>query len=149
MTPTEKRAALATHIRGGKLITAPGVYDMISVRIADRQKHPALYMTGYGTVASYLGLPDAGLASYSDMVHRAGQMAAGSNTPIIADADTGYGGLLNVQHTIRGFAPSICRTSPITIANPSSADFRSSHRSSQISRVCHPCSFRLATMKFC
>jgi 2-methylisocitrate lyase-like PEP mutase family enzyme len=37
------------------------------------------------------------------MVHRAGQMAAGSNTPIIADADTGYGGLLNVQHTIRGF----------------------------------------------
>ncbi len=103
MTPTEKRAALATYVQSRKLITAPGVYDMISVRIADRQKHPALYMTGYGTVASYLGLPDAGLASYTDMVHRAGQMAAGSTTPIIADADTGYGGLLNVQHTIRGF----------------------------------------------
>jgi 2-methylisocitrate lyase-like PEP mutase family enzyme len=103
MTPTEKRAALAAHIHNCKLITAPGVYDMISVRIADRQNHPALYMTGYGTVASYLGLPDAGLASYTDMVHRAGQMAAGSTTPIIADADTGYGGLLNVQHTIRGF----------------------------------------------
>ena len=103
MTPTEKRAALAAHIHNCKLITAPGVYDMISVRIADRQNHPALYMTGYGTVASYLGLPDAGLASYTDMVHRAGQMAAGSTTPIIADADTGYGGLLNVRHTIRGF----------------------------------------------
>ncbi|HCU88905.1 MAG TPA: carboxyvinyl-carboxyphosphonate phosphorylmutase [Gammaproteobacteria bacterium] len=103
MTPADKRAALAQRIRTRDLIIVPGVYDMISVRIADRQAHPALYMTGYGTVASYLGLPDAGLASYSDMVHRAGQMAAGSNTPIIADADTGYGGLLNVQHTIRGF----------------------------------------------
>jgi len=103
MTPTDKRATLAARIRSGKLIIVPGIYDMISVRIADQQEHPALYMTGYGTVASYLGLPDAGLASYTDMVHRAGQMAAGSNTPIIADADTGYGGLLNVQHTVRGF----------------------------------------------
>ncbi len=103
MTPTDKRAVLAKRIRARELVIAPGIYDMISVRIADKQAHPALYMTGYGTVASYLGLPDAGLASYTDMVHRAGQMAAGSNTPIIADADTGYGGLLNVQHTVRGF----------------------------------------------
>jgi len=103
MTPADKRAALAQRIRAREIVIAPGIYDMISVRIADQQNHPALYMTGYGTVASYLGLPDAGLASYTDMVHRAGQMAAGSNTPIIADADTGYGGLLNVQHTIRGF----------------------------------------------
>jgi len=103
ITPTEKRSVLAARIRNRELLTAPGVYDMISLRIADRLDHPALYMTGYGTVASYLGLPDAGLASYTDMVHRAGQMAAGSATPIIADADTGYGGLLNVQHTVRGY----------------------------------------------
>ena len=88
-TPTEKRAALAARIRRRELVIAPGVYDLISTRIADRQSHAALYMTGYGTVASYLGLPDAGLASYTDMVLRASQMAGGSNTPIIADADTG------------------------------------------------------------
>jgi 2-methylisocitrate lyase-like PEP mutase family enzyme len=103
MSATEKRAALADRIQRRELVTAPGIFDMMSVRIADRQQHAALYMTGYGTVASYLGLPDAGLASYTDMVHRAGMMAAGSNTPIIADADTGYGGLLNVQHTVRGY----------------------------------------------
>ena len=103
MTPTQKRATLAKRIRDREFVTAPGIYDMISTLIADQQNHPALYMTGYGTVASYLGLPDAGLASYSDMVLRAGHMAAGSNTPIIADADTGYGGLLNVQHTVRGY----------------------------------------------
>lgn len=99
----DKRAALADRIRRRELVVAPGVYDMISTRIADRQQHAALYMTGYGTVASYLGLPDAGLASFTDMVLRAGHMAGGSNTPIIADADTGYGGLLNVQHTVRGY----------------------------------------------
>ncbi|MGR9090973.1 MAG: isocitrate lyase/PEP mutase family protein [Gammaproteobacteria bacterium] len=103
ISAADKRAALASRIRRRELVIAPGVYDMISTRVADRQQHAALYMTGYGTVASYLGLPDAGLASFTDMVLRAGHMAGGSNTPIIADADTGYGGLLNVQHTVRGY----------------------------------------------
>lgn len=104
MIPTStKRAVLAKRIRERDLVIAPGVFDMISTLVASQQSHPALYMTGYGTVASYLGLPDAGLASFSDMVLRAGQMANASDTPLIADADTGFGGLLNVQHTIRGF----------------------------------------------
>src|SRR5690606_24997352 len=63
----------------------------------------ALYMTGYGVVASYLGLPDAGLASYTDMVGRVRQIARGTTTPLIADGDTGYGGLLNVDFTVRGY----------------------------------------------
>src|SRR5690242_1899938 len=62
-----------------------------------------LYVTGYGLVASYLGLPDAGLATYTDMVGRVAQIAAMTQTPLAADADTGYGGLLNVQHTVRGY----------------------------------------------
>ena len=66
-------------------------------------KFPALYMTGDGVVASAFGLPDAGLASYTEMVDRVRTIAAGTITPLIADADTGYGGLLNVQHTVRGY----------------------------------------------
>ncbi len=85
------------------LVSAPGVFDMISAKIADGMGFDALYMTGYGAVASYLGLPDAGLATYTDMVGRAGAMAQGCKTPLIADGDTGYGGLLNVQHTVRGY----------------------------------------------
>jgi len=85
------------------LITAPGVYDMISARIAERMGFPALYMTGFGVVASYLGLPDAGLATYTDMVGRVSQLCTIARTPLIADADTGYGGLLNVAHTVRGY----------------------------------------------
>lgn len=85
------------------LIAAPGIYDMISARIADRMGFDALYMTGYGVVASYLGLPDAGLATYTDMVGRVAQICRITRTPLIADADTGYGGLLNVAHTVRGY----------------------------------------------
>jgi 2-methylisocitrate lyase-like PEP mutase family enzyme len=86
-----------------KAMVAPGVFDMISLRIADRLGFDLLYMTGYGTVASHLGLPDAGVASYTDMAGRVAAMAGGAKTPLIADADTGYGGLLNVRHTVRGY----------------------------------------------
>ena len=96
-----KRKQLRQKISAPGLIVAPGVFDMISARIADRMGFDVLYMTGYGAVASYLGLPDAGLASYTDMANRAGAFAQGTNTPLIADADTGYGGLLNVAHTVR------------------------------------------------
>ena len=95
--------ALRQEIEKGGFITAPGVFELISALIADRMGFKALYVTGYGTVASALGLPDAGLASYSQMIDRIGRIAAMTKTPIIADADTGYGGLLNVRHTVRGY----------------------------------------------
>jgi len=84
-----------------RVIATPGVYDMVSLRMAAAMGFEALYMTGYGTVASHLGLPDAGLASYADMVGRVDSMAR--MAPLIADGDTGYGGLLNVRHAVRGY----------------------------------------------
>ena len=95
--------SLSARLKQPGLISAPGVFDMISARIADSMGFDALYMTGYGVVASHLGLPDAGLASYTEMVGRVHQIAAGTSTPLIADGDTGYGGLLNVDFTVRGY----------------------------------------------
>jgi len=106
MTPqhdVSRAARLRRSLAGERIVVAPGIYDMISARLADRMGFDALYMTGYGTVASHLGLPDAGLATYSEMVLRVGQMAGGTGTPLVADADTGYGGLINVQRTVRGY----------------------------------------------
>ncbi|MFN5177427.1 oxaloacetate decarboxylase [Limnohabitans sp.] len=97
------RATLRQRLNQPGLVVAPGVFDMVSLRLADSFGFDALYMTGYGTVASHLGLPDAGLATYSDMVGRVTAMAGMARTPLIADADTGYGGLLNMRHTIRGY----------------------------------------------
>ncbi|MFN6999927.1 MAG: carboxyvinyl-carboxyphosphonate phosphorylmutase, partial [Elioraea tepidiphila] len=67
-----RRMALAARLRARTFTVVPGIYDMISAKLADRAGFPVLYMTGYGTVASLLGLPDAGLASYTEMVERAG-----------------------------------------------------------------------------
>ena len=97
------RAALARRIRARELTIAPGVFDMISAKVADRAGFDALYMTGYGIAASHMGLPDAGLVSYSDMLGRAARICEAVRTPLIADADTGFGGLLNVRHTVRGY----------------------------------------------
>jgi 2-methylisocitrate lyase-like PEP mutase family enzyme len=103
VNPAEKREHLAHRLRSKELLIAPGVFEMISAKMADRMGFEALYMTGYGTVASYLGLPDAGLASYADMVNRVQQFTGITTTPMICDGDTGYGGLLNVMHTVRGY----------------------------------------------
>ena len=101
---SSKSTELALKLRkSNDFIVAPGVYDMISAKMADSIGFDALYMTGSGTVASHLGVPDAGIATYTDMVSRAGRVASGTNTPLIADADTGYGGLVNVRETVRGY----------------------------------------------
>ena len=100
---SQRRALLRERLSKGRLVVAPGVFEMVSAKIADRMGFDALYMTGYGTVASYLGLPDAGLATYTDMVNRVSQFASITHTPMICDGDTGYGGLLNVMHTVRGY----------------------------------------------
>jgi 2,3-dimethylmalate lyase len=99
MADPSLKAALAAK----KFVVAPGIFDMISAKVADRMGFTALYATGYGTVASHLGVPDAGIATFTDMVSRMGRFAQGSKTPVIADADTGYGGLLNVRHTVLGY----------------------------------------------
>ncbi len=85
-------------------LTLPGVYDGISARMADAQGFDALYMTGYGAVASALGVADAGTATFTEMLDRVRCIAGAVRAPFIADGDTGYGGLLNVDRTVRGYA---------------------------------------------
>jgi 2-methylisocitrate lyase-like PEP mutase family enzyme len=99
----ERMTTLRQRLLSPSLLVAPGIYDMVSLRLANTFGFEALYMTGYGTVASHLGLPDAGLATYTDMVGRVKAFASQSAVPFFADGDTGYGGLLNVRHTVRGY----------------------------------------------
>lgn len=103
MNAQKKRQDLKARLAQPEIIAAPGIFDMISAKMADSMQFDCLYMTGFGTVASYLGLPDAGLATYTDMVNRVSAFCDAAGTPMICDGDTGYGGLLNVAHTVRGY----------------------------------------------
>ena len=100
MNAKEKRARLAETIRKGEFVTAPGIYDMISAKVADQMPFNALYMTGYGVAASHLGVPDAGIASFGDVVSRVRMIANGTNAPLICDADTGFGEGMQVVKTV-------------------------------------------------
>ena len=91
-------------LQPNKCLGLPGVFDGISARVADSLGFTALYMTGYGAVASSLGVADAGTATFSEMLDRVRCVAGAVSVPFIADGDTGYGGLLNVDRTVRGYA---------------------------------------------
>ncbi len=87
-----------------KLLLAPGVADSMNARIVCKEGFEALYMTGGGTAATRLGLPDVGLLTMPEMVDNAQRIAeAAEEVPLIADADNGYGGVVNVRRTIRAY----------------------------------------------
>lgn len=85
------------------IIRAPGAYDAWSARLVEMAGFPAVYMTGYGASASILGAPDIGLISITEMATLAKNMAFAVQIPLIADADTGYGGVLNVIRTVKEY----------------------------------------------
>lgn len=94
---------LKNMLDGGRFIVAPGVYDLVSVHLANDVGFDAVYASGYWMTASALGLPDLGLATYTEMIDRVARIAEFSRAPVIADADTGYGGLVNLHRTVRGY----------------------------------------------
>jgi methylisocitrate lyase len=85
------------------IIVAPGAYDCLTASLIEQAGFPACYMTGAGTSVAQLGYPDLGLATMSEMVRAASLIANTVTVPLIADADTGYGGVLNIQRTIREY----------------------------------------------
>ena len=94
---------LRSLLREPGIIMAPGAYDCLTARIIQNAGFPAVYMTGAGTSVATLGYPDLALATMSEMVGNAADIAATVEIPVIADADTGYGGVLNIQRTIRQY----------------------------------------------
>jgi 2-methylisocitrate lyase-like PEP mutase family enzyme len=96
-------SVLREKIASKKFFAVPGIQDMITAVIADRVGFDVVYGTGYWLTASCYGLPDAGIATFTQMLDRMATLARTSKAAVIADADTGYGGLLNVHHAVRGY----------------------------------------------
>ena len=94
---------LRQMLREPGIIMAPGAYDCLTAGIIRQAGFPAVYMTGAGTSVARLGYPDLALATMTEMVANAADIAAAVDLPVIADADTGYGGILNIQRTIRQY----------------------------------------------
>ncbi|MEY3730523.1 MAG: hypothetical protein RLZZ57_1279 [Pseudomonadota bacterium] len=95
---------LRQRLKAGGIIAAPGAPDSLSARLVEQAGFEAIYMTGFGATASRLGRPDIGLLTQTEMTTHARDMARAVSIPIIADADTGYGGPANIARTIEEYA---------------------------------------------
>ena len=97
------KPSLRSALQSGAFVAAPGIHDMIAAVVSNKVGFDFVYASGYWMTASAFGLPDAGIASYTQMLDRVATLCRTVNAAVIADADTGYGGLLNVHHTVRGY----------------------------------------------
>lgn len=98
-----KAKMLRDLLNSGKLIMAPGAYDVWSAKLIEAAGFDAVYMTGYGVSASVIGKPDIGLMTFTEVAVMARNMAMALHVPLIADCDTGFGNTLNVIRCVEEF----------------------------------------------
>ncbi len=102
-TNLEKTSGLRSMLASGEIVAAPGIYDHMSLLMAKRAGFKAAYASGYWGTASALGEPDVGIAGASDFLSIFGRFAEKAGIPVIADADTGFGSLTNLDRAVRAY----------------------------------------------
>src|ERR1700722_5280025 len=98
-----KAAQMKRLLLADRIAVVPSAYDGLSAKVIEHAGFDAVHMTGSGSSASMLGLPDLGFATVSEMSEHGKNITLAPDLPVIADADTGYGNALNVIRTIREF----------------------------------------------
>jgi len=99
-----KKTTLLRNLLARKnILAAPGCYNALTAKIAEKIGFEAVYLSGYGISVSLLGAPDVGLATMTEMHNVARYVASAVQIPVIADSDTGYGNAINVMRTVREY----------------------------------------------
>ncbi|KTG30431.1 isocitrate lyase [Haloferax profundi] len=99
----QKARELREKLNTQDFVFAPGMYHALDARLAEMTGHDAAYMSGYSTVLGQFGFPDLEMVTMTEMVENAKRMVEATNLPIIADCDTGYGGIHNVRRAVREY----------------------------------------------
>lgn len=94
---------LKQRLAQGRILKVPGAFDALSARLVERTGFEAVYMTGFGATAARLGQTDIGLLTQTEMTTHARDMVRAVSIPVIADADTGYGGPSNIARTVHEY----------------------------------------------
>jgi 2-methylisocitrate lyase-like PEP mutase family enzyme len=95
--------ALSQRLQQSSAVLAPGVYDALTALAAEQAGFEALYLSGASIAYTRLGRSDVGLTTFTEVQDTLARITERVNTPVIVDADTGFGNALNVQRTVRGF----------------------------------------------
>ncbi|WP_270934002.1 isocitrate lyase/PEP mutase family protein [Falsiroseomonas oryzae] len=96
-------ARLRAALGGPGIAVVPGCHDAMGARLIAAAGFPAAFLSGYAVSAARLGLPDAGLVSYRELLDAGREVCAATAIPVIGDADTGFGSPINVRRTVMGY----------------------------------------------
>ncbi len=102
LTAAEKRKNFKTAINSGKILQFPGAFNAVSAQLIQDHGFDGVYISG-AVIAADLGLPDIGLTTATEVTNRAQQIARMTDLPTLADADTGFGEVLNLARTVQIF----------------------------------------------
>src|SRR5512134_3513354 len=97
MTMTQRFREL---LHGAEVIRSLGAHDVFTARLVEAAGLETVFIGGFGTSASMLGLPDVGFLTMTEMADAVRRMAGRLSIPVIADGDTGHGDLPQVQRTV-------------------------------------------------
>lgn len=100
---SQARKSLKAVWQDHDILQVPGAYDVMSARLIEQSGCPVVYLSGLANEASDLGYPDLGFTTASELIRRASAIARVVEAPVMCDADTGFGGPVNVARTVREF----------------------------------------------
>jgi 2-methylisocitrate lyase-like PEP mutase family enzyme len=78
-----------------------GAHDAVTGMLAEQVGAPAIYISGFAASAIVAGAADVGLLSQTEMFDHIRRICRVTSVPVFADADTGYGGILDSARTMR------------------------------------------------
>src|SRR5436309_14783930 len=101
MTNLSTRAHSRALLKPGAAVILPGVSNALAARVVADLGFPAAYITGAGIANTYLGIPDNGLVTLSELADHVGTIREVFRGPLMVDADTGFGNAMNMVRTIK------------------------------------------------
>ena len=102
-TDSRKTVRLRALLRDERILVAPGCFNALSALLIEQAGFPAIYVSGAALAGNFLGYPDIGLATMSEVLENARRVVQVTTHPAICDIDTGYGNAVNVIRTVREF----------------------------------------------
>ncbi len=102
--PDPRRTArLRALLSEEPILVVPGCFNALSALLIEQAGFPAIYVSGAALAGNFLGFPDIGLATMSEVLENARRILQVTTLPVICDVDTGYGNPINVMRTVREF----------------------------------------------
>ena len=103
MGKTKGSKRLKDLLRRDKFVLVPGCFNALSARLIEQAGFDAIYISGAGTASNYLGFPDIGLMTMTEILENARNIVNVTALPVICDCDTGFGNAINTIRTVRAF----------------------------------------------